>query len=85
MDTILGKSWNSALGIHGHNSGLLNHSNLHGPDTIVIDKYKPDCGQRLQEAFNQAKYLAKTHTKELNAKGTWKVTGTRIDKRNQPQ
>jgi hypothetical protein len=78
-------NWNSAHGIHEPNSGLLNHSNQNGPDTIVIDKYKPDYGQRLQEAFNQAKYFAKTKTKELNAKGTWKVTGTRIDTRKQPQ
>jgi hypothetical protein len=64
---------------------LLNHSNQNGPETIVIDRYKPDYEQKIQDAYNQAKYLAKTKTKELKPKGSWKVTGTRIDNRNQPK
>jgi hypothetical protein len=76
---------NCALGIHKPNSGQLNHSNQNGPETIVIDRYRPDYEQKLKEAFNQAKYLAKTKTKELNPKGSWKVTGTRIGKRDQPE
>jgi hypothetical protein len=73
----LSHCWNTVLGTPD-NSGLLNDSRQYGPSCIIIDKNKPDFEQKKQQAYQQAKYLAKTKTKELNPKGSWRCSGTRI-------
>jgi hypothetical protein len=54
---------------------------LNGPSQYLLDQRKPNYEDQLQQAYDQAKYLAKTTTKELNPKGSWRVTGTRITKK----
>jgi hypothetical protein len=71
--------WNNILGL-SDNSGLVNNPNQTKSDFIVLDKYKNNFESKKEEAFNQAKYLAKNKSKEFNPKGTWKVTGNRIPK-----
>jgi hypothetical protein len=62
-------------------TGLVDNCyNAHGPDYHIIDKNHRDYELQKEQAFNQAKYLAKTHTKELNPQGSWRCTGTRIPK-----
>jgi predicted class III extradiol MEMO1 family dioxygenase len=73
--------WNTTLGINKLNSGLVNNCTQHGQDYIVIDKNQPDYEDKIEQALDQAKYLAKTRTKEFNPQGSWRCTGTRIPKK----
>jgi hypothetical protein len=73
--------WNGIVGVSKKDSGLVNNSIQNGPDHIILDKNKPDFEEQKQQAFKQALYLAKTRGKELNPKGSWRTTGSRLRKK----
>jgi hypothetical protein len=70
------RQWNNVL--KTTQKGLVNECNQNGPNTIKINKYTDDYSIKLEQAKHQANYLAKTHTNELNPKGSWRCSGTRI-------
>jgi hypothetical protein len=72
--------WNKIIGQDQLTYGYVNLCNQYGPDHIMIDRNQPDFYLKLEQAYNQALYLAKTHTKEYNPIGSWRVTGTRLPK-----
>jgi hypothetical protein len=73
----------TSLGRPENNSVLPSRGKRNGSGAVLIERYKPDYKRKLQDARNQLKCPAKTRIKELNAKGSWKMKGTRSDKRNQ--
>jgi hypothetical protein len=77
------RAWNTTLGYpkNSNNNGLVDNCyNSNGPDYHVMNKNHRDFNLQVEQSYNQATYLAKTRTKELNPKGSWRVTGTRIPK-----
>jgi hypothetical protein len=73
--------WNNLMGVTKKDSGLVNNPVQNGTDHIVMNRNEPDFEQKKQEAYTQALYLAKTRSKELNAKGSWRTTGSRMPKK----
>jgi hypothetical protein len=47
----------------------------------MLDQRQPDFDDQIEQTYQQAQYLAKNYTKELNSRCSWRVTATRTPKR----
>jgi len=75
------RQWANALGLN-EAPGLVDNCNQSGPDSILVDKNKPDFDEKINKAYHQGSYLAKTRDKENRAKGEWRSGGgTRVPKK----
>jgi hypothetical protein len=64
------QAWNTTLGLGPSTRGYVNIPNQYGPAQHMLDQHQSNFEEKLSHTYNQAEYLAKTRTKELNPKGS---------------